>query len=81
MTEPPAAAQFLGKKATLIHLITFRTCSKQCERTRFLTFKSQLKKYIAQSSFYLQFKFKTCLKSCILVLNFVSDLAQAGGSN
>ena len=49
----------------------------------FLTFQSLLKKtklLIVQSSFYLQFNPKTGLKSCILVLNFVSDLAQVGAS-
>ena len=35
---------------------------------------------MVQSSLYLQFKSKTRLKSCSLVLNFVSDLAQVGGS-
>ena len=34
-----------------------------------------------KSSVYFQFKSKTHLKSCILVLNFVSDLAQVGESD
>ena len=40
----------------------------------------QWKKKKKQSSFCLQFKSKTRLKSCILGLNFVRDLAQVGGS-
>ena len=47
-------------------------------KNRFLTFESQLKKPIVQSSFYLQFKSETCLKYSILELNCVSDLAQIG---
>ena len=35
---------------------------------------------VGQSSFCLQFKSKTPLKSCILWLNFVSDFAQVGES-
>ena len=50
------------------------------ESTRFLTYQSQLKNPIVQSSNYLQFKSKTRLKSYILVLNFASDLAQVEGS-
>ena len=57
----------LEKNTIYWHWITFRTCSKKFESTRFLTFQSQLKNLIVQSSFYLQFKSKTRLKSCILV--------------
>ena len=56
--------------------MAFCTCSEPFERTRFLTYESQLKNKIVQSSFYLQYKSKTRLRSYILVLNFVRDLAQ-----
>ena len=48
------------------------------ERTKVLSFESQLKKLNFKFSFFLQVKFKTRLKSCIFGLNFVSDLAQVG---
>ena len=50
------------------------------ERTTFLlTFKTQLKKKkLFNAPFACNLKFKTCLKFCILALNFVSDFAQVG---
>ena len=48
--------------------ITFRTFSEPFERTKFLMFKSQLKKSLP----LLQLKSKACLKSCIFGLNFVT---------
>ena len=40
--------------------------------------KANWKNHYVQSSFFLQFKSKTRLKSCMLELNFVSDFAQVG---
>ena len=50
--------------------ITFRTFSEAFERTKFLRFEneSQLNKSLS----LLQVKSETCLKSCILGLNFVT---------
>ena len=48
--------------------ITFRTVSEPFERTKFLMFKSQLKKSLP----LFQVKSKTRFKSCILGLNFVT---------
>ena len=71
---------FWIKKLFYYHWITFYTYSETFESTRFLTFEIQLKAKLLSSFFCSQFKSKTCLKSCILGLNFVSDLAQVGGS-
>ena len=48
--------------------ITFCTFSEPFERTKFLMFKSQLKKFLP----LLLVMSKTRLKSCILGLNFVT---------
>ena len=48
--------------------ITFRTFSEAFERTQFLRFESQLKKFLP----LLQVKSKIRLKSCILGLNFAT---------
>ena len=48
------------------------------ERTRFSIFESQLKQLNCSILLYSHFKSKTRLKSCIMELNVVSDLAQQG---
>ena len=76
--DPPAAGRFvifLKKKTILMPLDHISQMFRTICRNNILTVESQ--KLHCSSSFYLQFKSKTRLKSCILVLNFVSDLAQA----
>ena len=53
--KPQVLGNFFGKKAILMpYWITFRMCSESFERTKFLTFESQLKKSkLFQSFFYL----------------------------
>ena len=47
-----------------------------CKNKIFNIWKPIEKKWIAQSSFHLQFKSKARLKSCIFGLNFVRDLVR-----
>ena len=72
-TPPSAAGQFVvifleknGYFSAI--LITFCTFSEQFERKKILMLESQLKKSLP----LLQLKSKTHLKSCILLLNFVT---------
>ena len=58
--------KFLEKKLFKSHWITFRTSSEPFQRTRFLTFQSQSKKFSC-SILLLQLNPKTCLESCIMV--------------
>ena len=71
---------FRKKKLFQYHCITFHTYLEPFQNTRFLTFESQLKKLSCLVLLLLAiFKSKTRLISCILGLNFVSDLAQVRG--
>ena len=56
----------LEKKLFKSHWITFRTSSEPFQRTRFLTFQSQSKKFSC-SILLLQLNAKTRLESCIMV--------------
>ena len=58
--------KFLEKKLFTSHWITFRTSSEPFQRTRFLTFQSQSKKFSC-SILLLQLKSKTRLKSYVSV--------------
>ena len=58
--------KFLEKKLFKSHWITFRTSSEPFQRTRFLTFQSQSKKFCC-SILFLQLNPKTLLESCIMV--------------
>ena len=57
---------FGKKKLFKSHWITFRTSSEPFQRTRFLTFQSQSKKFSC-SILFLQLNPKTRLESCIMV--------------
>ena len=71
----------LEKKLFYSHWITFFKCLKPFERTMILNILKPIEKNkIFQSSFHVQFQSKIRLKSCIVVSNFVSDLAQVGGN-
>ena len=75
---PPAAGnfcKFLEKKLFKSHWITFRASSEPFQKTRFLTFQSQLKKFSC-SILLLQLNPKTRLDSCIIwcKILIVSDL-------
>ena len=58
--------KFLEKKLFKSHWITFRTSSEPFQRTRFLTFQCQSKKFSC-SILFLQLNPKTRLESCIMV--------------
>ena len=58
--------KFLEKKLFKSLWITFRTSSQPLERSRFLTFQSQSKKFNC-SILLLQLNFKTRLESCIMM--------------
>ena len=57
---------FWKKKLFKSRWITFRTSSEPFQRTRFLTFQSQSKKFSC-SILFLQLNPKTRLESCIMV--------------
>ena len=63
--EPPPAGRFLyvfGKKAILIDWIAFHTCSKPIERTKFLTFESESKKFNCSILLLLAIKVQNTFK-------------------
>ena len=67
--KPPAAGRFLkvfGKKIFKSHWITFCTSSEPFQRTRFLTFQSQSKKFSCLI-LLLQLNPQTRLESCTVV--------------
>ena len=67
--SPQSLGDFLEKNGYFnAILITIRTFSEPFKRSKFLMFESRLKKTLS----LLQVKSKTCLKSCILGLNFVT---------
>ena len=79
--KPPEAGDFFGKLRYFDAIGSHSECVKPLSRSKFLTLESQLKKIkLFNPLFTYYLSQKHVLKSCILGLNFVSDLAQVGGS-
>ena len=84
-SKPPAAGRFFvifWKKKLSVNTIgsQFARIQSHLKVLYFWHLKANWKNKVVQSFFCLQFKSKTRSKSCILGLNFVSDLAHVGGS-